>query len=58
MACRLFGAEPFSEPVLAYCFKKDISMKFETKYDDCNLRKRIWKCPLQNGGHFVPASVS
>ena len=31
-------------------------VKFESKYTHCLSRKRIWKCHLQNEGHFVQAS--
>ena len=31
-------------------------MKFQSKNKHIHCRKRIWKCRLQNGGHFVSAS--
>ena len=57
MACCLFGANPSSEPMLDYYFWEQISVKFKPKYADVHLRDVIWKCRLQNGGHFVSASM-
>ena len=34
-----------------------ILMKFKTKYKTFLSSKFIWKCHLQAGGHFVPASM-
>ena len=57
MACRLFGAKSFSEPMLEYCRLdplEQISVKYLLKYIHFHSNKYIWKCRLQNGGHFVP----
>ena len=32
-------------------------MKFLSKYFNGHWRKWLWKCPLRNGGNFVPVSV-
>ena len=47
MACCLAGAKPLSEPRLEYC----------SKFIPFHARKHIWKCRLENSGHFVSASV-
>ena len=59
-ACR--GAKPLSEPMLVNCQldpQEQTSGKFELKYEDFHWR--TWKCitklRLQNGGHFVSASM-
>ena len=36
----------------------NIAMKFESKYNNFHTTKWIWKCYLQNGSHFVLASMS
>ena len=48
MACRLFGARPLTEPMLAYCQLdswEQISVKFEKEFYNFHSRKCIWKCP-------------
>ena len=60
MACRLFRAKPLSEPMQTYYqsdLKKFSLMKFYLKFKSFHSRKCIWKCCLQNGGHFVSASM-
>ena len=42
MACRLFGAKPLPEPMLAYFqfdYWKHISVKFESEFYNCHSRK-------------------
>ena len=42
MACRLFGTNPLSEPILSYCQLdpcKQISVKFELKFQQFSFRK-------------------
>ena len=49
-ACRLLGAKPLPEPMLAYCQLdswEQISVKFESE-------KFVW----QNGGHFLQGEMS
>ena len=56
MACRLSGAKPLSGPLLAYFLLNPwgyISVQFESKYNNVHWRKRVSKCHLQNGGHFL-----
>ena len=58
MACRLLNAKPLCEPILLYCQlepKDHTSVKFWLKC--ILLRKSIWKCRLENCGHFVSASI-
>ena len=60
MACCLFSTKPLSKPMLDYCQWDNwehISMKFESKCDDFHTRKGVWKCCLEDGGHFVSASM-
>ena len=60
MACRLFGAKPLSEPMLAICQLdswKHISVKFKSEFYHFHSRKCVWKYHLRNGGHFVSASL-
>ena len=60
MACRLFGDNPLSEPIMVYCQlkpKEHISMKFYLKFKGFHSRKCIWRCCLQNGGHLVSAPM-
>ena len=57
MACRLFGAKPLPEPILAY-FELDsweqISVKVELKFCHFHSRKCIWKCRLPKCRPFCP----
>ena len=49
MACRLFGAKPLPEPILAYCqldYWEYISVKFESKLYNFHSRKCNSKCRL------------
>ena len=60
MACRLTGAKPLSEPMLGYCkldHGEQISIVFWSKYTNFHRRKWFEKCRLENGGHFVSASI-
>ena len=60
MACHLFGTKPSSEPKLQYCQldpKEHISAKFYLKFKCFHSRKCTWTCRLQNGSHFVLASM-
>ena len=56
MACRLFGAKPLPDPMLACCqldSSEQISVKLESEFYHFHSRKWIWTCRLRNGGHFV-----
>ena len=60
MACRLFSTKPLPEPMLAFCLLdpyEQTSVKFESKYKNFLSWKCIWKCRLQNGGHFVQGEM-
>ena len=60
MACRLIGAKPLSEPMLEYCWLdpwEQTSVKSLSKFIHFHLRKCIWKCRLEKGGHFISASM-
>ena len=60
MACRLLGAKPLSEPMLTYSqsgHKEQNSVKYHSKLEHFHSRKCIWKCRLENGGHFVSTSM-
>ena len=55
MACRLFGAEPLTEPMLVYCqldSSEQISVKFESKFYQCIHENAFEIVFYQNGGHF------
>ena len=59
MACRLFGAKPLSEPMLAYCQLdswEQISVKSE--FYHFHSRKCIWKCRLPIWQTFCPGGVN
>ena len=61
MSCRLDGAKPLSKPMLEYCQldpKEQTSMKFQSEFKHFHSRKCTSKCRLQNGVHFVSASMS
>ena len=55
MVCRLFGAGPFPEPIMAY-FKSEyweqMSIKFESQHDSSHSRKCKWHCRLQTDDHL------
>ena len=56
MACRLFGAKPFSELVLRYCQLdrwEQSTVKLISKYSTFHSRNFTWKYHLRNVGHFV-----
>ena len=58
MACRLTCS--LSEPMLIYCQlepKEQTSVTFGSNLKHFHLGKGIWKCLLENGGHFVSASM-
>ena len=58
MACRLFGAKPLPEPMLAYCKLhpwEQISVKIETEFYQFHSRKCIWNCRLPKWWPFCPA---
>ena len=55
-ACRVIGTKPLFEPMLGYCLEQT-SGKFYSKFIHFHSRKSIWKCCLENGGHFVLASM-
>ena len=50
MACRLFGAKPLHDAVLTFFYQlgpyEQTLMKFDSKYENSNKRKRIWICRL------------
>ena len=57
MACRLFGAKPLPEPMLAYCqldSYEHISVKFESESNHFHSRKWIWNCRLPKWRPFCP----
>ena len=57
MACRLFGAKPLPEPMLAYCqfdSWEHISVKYESEFYNFHSRKCNWKCRLPNWQPFCP----
>ena len=57
MACRLFGAKPFPEPMLVYCwldYWPQVSVKFESEFYHFHSRRYIWKCCLLNWRPFCP----
>ena len=61
MACRLFGAKPLPEPMLAYCQLdswEQISVKFESEFYRFHSRKSTWKCCLPKWWPFVQGEMS
>ena len=57
MACRLFGAKPLPEPMLAYCqldSREQISVKFESEFCHFHSRKCFWNCRLPIWRPFCP----
>ena len=55
MACRLFGAKPLPEPMLAYWQLdswEQISVKFESEFYHFHSRKCTWKCRLPKWWSF------
>ena len=61
MACRLFGANPFSKPMLGYCQldrQEQTSMKFES-YSTIFIQENAYENVVrQNGVHFVQRKKS
>ena len=59
MACRLNGAKPLSELVLTYCQLYHKETHFNEILFEIQIfsRKCTWKCRLEDGGHFVSASM-
>ena len=61
MACRLFGDNPLSKPMIVYCqldSKEHFSVKSYLKLKSFHSRKCIWKCCLENGNHFDSCSLN
>ena len=57
MACRLFGAQPLPEPMLAYCQLdswEQLSVKFKSEYCHFHSRKCIRNCRLPKWRPFCP----
>ena len=57
--CCLFTAKPLSEPMLVNCQMRhqgEISVHF-IQINPVHFGKWFWKCHVQNGGHFVSASI-
>ena len=59
MACRLFGAKPLPKPMFTFCqmVSRTFLMTFPSKFESFHAIKSIWKCRLQNVGHFVLSSM-
>ena len=60
MACHLFSTKPLSEPMLHYCQlgpQEQTSVKLYWKFKHFRSKNCIWKCCLENIGHFVSASM-
>ena len=56
MACRLFGAKPLPEPMLACCqlySREHISVKYKTGYIIFIQENAIENVVCRNDGHFV-----
>ena len=52
--CHMYGTIPLSEIMLPYCqmdFSKQISLTFESKYNNFHSRKLMRKVRMQNAGH-------
>ena len=61
MACRLFGAKPLPEPILAYCqlvSSEQISMKFEPEFYHFHPKNEFENALCQNGVHIVQGEMS
>ena len=61
MACRLFGAKPFPEPMLVYCQLdswEQVSVEFERNLIIFIPENAFENVVCQNGGHFVPGEMS
>ena len=58
MACLMFGAMLLSEPMLLCCSIASNTIMWNLNQNKTFFFiKLIWKYRLQNGGHFVPASI-
>ena len=58
MVCCLFDAKPLPQLILTLCkldHKEQSSVEFEWKYNSLHSKICIFKCCLQNVGHFVQA---
>ena len=56
MADNLFGAKPLAEPMLYHCQldpQEQNSVKLYSKFKHFHSSKCIWKCHVENVGHFV-----
>ena len=61
MACRLFGAKPLPEPMLAYCELdswEQISVKFESEFYHFHSKTCIWKSRLPKWRPFCPGEMN
>ena len=61
MACRLFGAKPLPEPMLAYCQYdswEQMSVNSNQNYIIFIQENVFWIVVIQNDGHFVPGEMS
>ena len=61
MACRLFGAKPLPEPMLAYCELdswEQISVKFEWEFYHFHSKSCIWKSRLPKWRPFCPGEMN
>ena len=61
MAWHLYGAKPLPEPMLTYhqvTYCEQASVKFESKYENFDWKKFIWKCHLQTVHHFTQEEMS
>ena len=61
MACRLFGAKPLPEPMMAYCQLdswEQISVKFERNSIILIQENAFENVVCQCGGHFVQGEMS
>ena len=61
MACRLFGAKPLPEPMLAYCQLdswEQISMDLNRNSTIFIRGNSFENVVCQNGGHFVQGEMS
>ena len=61
MSCRLFGAKPLPEPMMAYCQPdswEQISVKFKSEFCHFHSRKCIWKYRLPNWRPFFQGEMN
>ena len=60
MAWRRKGAKPLPKPMVTFCqmdHQEHILMKFQLRFTAFLPGKCIWKCLLQNAGHFAQVSI-